>query len=181
MRKMIFTLLACSMLVLTACSNDNKEAEKDLSAEKDIVELVEEYSTGDFENLQASITSTELIVTYDDEKEEKYQLPEDKFFISIAPYEEVTHPCTNHSLTGCQGEMVKETFEVEIVDSNGNIVLDETMETMENGFIDLWLPRNDEYVVKINYEGKTAEEIISTYKDDRTCITTMQLEEAEEI
>nr|WP_277872126.1 CueP family metal-binding protein [Salisediminibacterium halotolerans] len=78
-------------------------------------------------------------------------------------------------MTGCQGEQVSETFEVYIEDEEGNVHVDKKMETLENGFIDLWLPREKSYNGKIaNDEVETTGEI-STFAGDNTCITTMQL------
>ncbi len=62
-----------------------------------------------------------------------------------------------------------------IEDEEGNIILDKTMNSKPNGFIDLWLPRNDTYNVAIQHDGETVESSISTYEGDDTCITTMQL------
>ena len=173
MRKMTILIFVISGLILSACSAGEEAA--DMETPTDIEQFVHEYSTGTFEDVSASITSNELIVTYTNNKEEIYELPADKFFLSIAPFEEVTHPCFDHSLTGCQGEMVNESFAVEIIDSEGDMIVNETMETMDNGFIDLWLPRNDDYEVKISHEDKTAEQTLSTYEGDGTCVTTMQL------
>lgn len=78
-------------------------------------------------------------------------------------------------MTGCQGELVEEEFEVYIEDEDGNVVVDKTMKSLENGFIDLWLPRDKDYRVTIAKDGKVAESELSTFKDDNTCITTMQL------
>lgn len=78
-------------------------------------------------------------------------------------------------MTGCQGEMVEEEFMIYIEDENGNVIVDQMMTSLENGFIDLWLPRNQSYVVKVEHDGRVAEAEITTYKDDATCITTMQL------
>lgn len=173
--KYIFFIII-SIALLGACSSSDENAKPvrgDVTT--DIEQLVHEYSVGSFEDVTASITSSELIVTDSNDEESRYDLPEDKFFLSIAPYIEQTHPCEIHSLTGCQGEMVSEVFNVEILDSDGNIVIDETMETMANGFIDLWLPRNDDYQVKVTHDGKKAEVHLSTFDGDQTCITTMQL------
>ena len=98
-----------------------------------------------------------------------------EFFVSIAPYVKETHPCEIHSLTGCQGELVNKEFNVYIQDEDGKVIIDETMTSLENGFIDIWLPREKTYQVRINYGEKTSETTISTFKDDNTCITTMQL------
>lgn len=80
-----------------------------------------------------------------------------------------------HSLTGCQGELIEKDFDVYIVDEDGNVVLDEKVPSFENGFIDLWLPRDQNFDVKISYNGKTVESTLSTFEGDNTCITTMQL------
>jgi hypothetical protein len=177
MKKWLIPILFISISFLAACGI--AEGTEDAKvASKDIEQLVHEYSTGDFDDVQASITSTELIVTDEDGEEERVALPEDKFFLSIAPYITETHPCVDHSLTGCQGEMTNEAVTIAITDSEGNIILDEVTETMENGFIDLWLPRNEEYKVSVSYKGDLkAETTLSTFEDDQTCITTMQLEE----
>ncbi|KKK37547.1 hypothetical protein WQ57_13730 [Mesobacillus campisalis] len=78
-------------------------------------------------------------------------------------------------MTGCQGELVEKEFDVYIEDSEGNVVLDEKVESLSNGFFDLWLPRDKSFVIKISHEGKTVESEFSTFAEDGTCITTMQL------
>lgn len=157
-------------LLLAACNNDELNEE----GTQDIKEKVHEYSVGDFGDVTASITSHELIVT-DNGKETSFDLPSEEFFVSIAPFVGVTHECAIHSLTGCQGELVEKDFDVYIQDEEGNIMMDEAIASLENGFIDLWLPRDKTYQVKIEYDGKTVESEIATFKGDNTCITTMQL------
>src|SRR5690625_1170302 len=161
------------ILIVAACSES--ESTSNENEPQDIKKVVQEYSIGDTDDVSASITSDELIVTDSDNKETTYNLPEDEFFVSIAPFVETTHPCTNHSLTGCQGELVEKEFDVYIEDEEGNVVVDETIVSLKNGFIDCWLPRDKSYNVKIQYDGKTAESEISTFEGDNTCITTMQL------
>jgi hypothetical protein len=78
-------------------------------------------------------------------------------------------------LTGCQGELIDQEFDVYIEDEEGNVVIDETLKSQANGFIDLWLPREKTYQVTIVHDGKTAELETSTFRGDNTCITTMQL------
>ena len=78
-------------------------------------------------------------------------------------------------MTGCQGEMVEEEFDVYIEDTEGNLILDETLKSQSNGFIDLWLPRDKTYRITIAHDGKTVKSEFSTFKNDDTCITTMQL------
>lgn len=141
----------------------------------DIEQLVHDFSVGNSQDQTASITSEQLIVTNSDENQVSYDLPEDKFFVSIAPYIEGTHPCAIHSLTGCQGEMADEEFIVYIEDSAGNVVRNETITSHANGFIDLWLPREDTYQVIITHDEKEVQAAVSTFNNDDTCITTMQL------
>lgn len=71
--------------------------------------------------------------------------------------------------------MADQEFDVYIEDEDGNVILDQTMKSQANGFIDFWLPRDKTYQVRIEYNGKTAESDLSTFKGDNTCITTMQL------
>lgn len=160
-----------SIILLVACSNKDEMKQVD-----DVKALVDEYSVGNFtDDHTASISSTELIITGDDESEEVFELPEDEFFVSVAPFVNETHPCDIHSLTGCQGELVDADFDIYIENEAGEIIVDETMNSGKNGFVDLWLPRDHTFSVKINYDGKTVESDLSTYEQDGTCITTMQL------
>nr|WP_130858844.1 MULTISPECIES: CueP family metal-binding protein [Gracilibacillus] len=157
------------LLILASCSNND-----DTTAETDIKSLIHDYSTDQRTAVNASVDATHLTVEEDSEQAQ-YELPEDEFFVSIAPYVHTTHPCTFHSLTGCQSELTNATFDVYIEDTDGNVILDDTIESFDNGFIDLWLPRNQTFDVTITFEDKQTEATISTFEDDATCITTMQL------
>lgn len=88
---------------------------------------------------------------------------------------EQTHPCAIHSLTGCQGELVNEEFDVYIEDLEGNVIVDEKIKSHSNGFIDLWLPRDKTYRITIANDGKEVKSEISSFENDNTCITTLQL------
>ncbi|WP_440895000.1 CueP family metal-binding protein [Amphibacillus sp. Q70] len=170
-KSILFMLI--SALFLVACQSDDSTA-IDESVD-DIKALVHEYSVGNIDDEVASITGTELIVTPEDGNEVTYSLPEDEFFVSIAPYINQTHPCTYHNLTGCQSELIEEELDVYIEDSEGNAVLDEKVTTLANGFFDLWLPRDETYQIMIQYQDMEVEAEISTFEEDATCITTMQL------
>src|SRR5690625_2502091 len=177
MKKKFVAIILMMVVFLVACNGKsaNEAQESKENVPEDIKELVEDYSVGNITDQSASITSTELIVTDNDNTEVIYDLPEEEFFVSIAPFINETHPCDIHSLTGCQGELVDQEFDLQIKDSTGNIILDEMKRTEANGFIDLWLPRNETYNVIITQDGKTTESEISTFEEDNTCITTMQL------
>ena len=172
MKKSIIAVVSLwSILLLVGCDSEKKSNNE----VQDIRKMVQEYSASSNEGVSASITSNNLIVKDEDDKKKTYDLPEEEFFVSIAPYVNETHPCEVHSLTGCQGEMVNADFDVMIQDEEGNVIVDETMTSLDNGFIDIWLPRNQTYQVKINYGEKATESKISTFEGDNTCITTMQL------
>jgi hypothetical protein len=181
MKRTIFAIgLAASMLLAGCASSDegNVTAEPETAAPnevQDIKKLVNDYSVGNIEDQKAAINSHQLIVTDSDESQVTYDLPEDEFFVSIAPYIDSTHPWQTHSLTGCQGELVEEEFDVLIEDEEGNVILEEKVTSQANGFIDLWLPRDMTYQVTINQDGKVAEQELSTFEGDDTCVTTMQL------
>ena len=166
------------VFILAACNGKNVNEESSINEKNpaDIKKLVQDYSASKMnDNQTASITSQQLIVTDSNNDKTVYALPKDEFFVSIAPYVNETHPCKDHSLTGCQGEMVDKEFDVFIEDANGNTVLDKTLKSQSNGFIDLWLPRDQKYRITIEQDGKKVESEFSTYEEDGTCITTMQL------
>ncbi|WNS46408.1 CueP family metal-binding protein [Paenibacillus sp. MMS20-IR301] len=140
-----------------------------------IKQMVADYSSRSITSESASITSTQLIVDSGGPGEAAYALPEDEFFLSVAPYVNKTHPCATHSLTGCQGELPNEEFEVYIEDAEGKEVMNGAVKSQPNGFIDLWLPRDQKLQITITRDGKQAKTDISTFESDDTCLTTMQL------
>src|SRR5690625_4751303 len=173
MKKYMSIVIALiTMIFLVAC----EDSEIIDDAHLDIKELVHEYTIGEFDpnNISASINSHQLVVQEADE-EKIYDLPEDEFFVSIAPFISETHECAIHSLTSCQGELVEETFHVTVKAEEGDAIVDEEMKTFANGFIDLWLPRDEYLTVTIEQDGEVAESNISTLEGDDTCTTTMQL------
>lgn len=174
--KLITSLLLASSL-LAACSGNSQDEGAPVKENKsaDVKEMVNDFSARKLTAENASITSQQLIVTDKSGKETIYELPKDEFFVSIAPYNNETHPWSNHSLTGCQGELANEEFDVYIEDNDGNVVVDKTVTSLENGFIDFWLPRDKTYQIEITHDGKKAESEISTFENDATCITDMQL------
>ncbi|HHE5698983.1 TPA: copper-binding periplasmic metallochaperone CueP [Citrobacter amalonaticus] len=122
----------------------------------------------------ASITSTELKLASDGQI---YTLPlGEKFYLSFAPYQQQTHPCFNHSLSGCQGEMPDTTFNVKVTDKKGDVLIQKPIKSYQNGFIGVWLPRNIEGTIEVSYNGKTASHAIATKDDSQTCLTELRLQ-----
>lgn len=111
----------------------------------------------------------------DHKSQEILDISNEQFYLSVAPFENSTHPCGIHSLSGCQGEMINKEFDVVIQDINGNTIVDEKIESYKNGFFGVWLPRGLKGTITVGYEGKSATTTIDTYKDSDTCLTTLQL------
>ncbi|SFE74027.1 hypothetical protein SAMN05192532_103319 [Alteribacillus iranensis] len=87
-KRLAALLIGLVFASLAACSNDDGQAGEELA--DDIKNIVNDYSTGEAQTASASITSHELIIQ-SSEGEATYDLPEDEFFVSIAPYEKETH------------------------------------------------------------------------------------------
>ncbi len=172
----MFAVTLFGATLLAACNGESAiEENTSKIIETDIKEMVHDYSVRNMTAKSVSITSQQLYVSDQDGKDTVYDLPEDEFFVSIAPYINETHPCDNHNLTGCQGELINKDFKVYIEDTEGKVVVDDTLTSQVNGFFDLWLPRDEKYLIKIEHEGKKVESEFSTFENDGTCITTMQL------
>ena len=125
----------------------------------------------------ASVRSDRLVVTNPDQSQYTELLfDNDEFYLSIAPFINVTHECYFHSLTTCVGELQNKTVNVTVTNvATGVVVLSEERTTFDNGFLGLWLPRNSELTIEISYEGQIAVSVVHTAADSPTCITTMQL------
>lgn len=94
MRLKIIAVILLIPIFLVACNGTSTEEEtrpKDNEA-MDIKELVQHYSEGNITDESAYITSTQLIIIESDDNEIVYDLPEDEFFVSIAPFINETHP-----------------------------------------------------------------------------------------
>jgi hypothetical protein len=103
-------------------------------------------------------------------------LPDDLFYLSVAPYVEHTHDCYYHSLTTCQGELAGETMHVTITDRDtGEVLVNGATDTFDNGFVGFWLPAGIDATIQVEYAEYTASQDISTGPHDPTCLTTVQL------
>ena len=167
MRILFMVLMVALLGFLVGCADDSA------LNETEVKELVADLSGSDKVSA-ASIDDQELKVENEGETS-VYPLPEDEFFVSIAPYETYTHPCEIHSLTGCQGELAEKELKITVTDEQGKVHVDQLMTTPANGFIDLWLPREQTYTVEIEADGKSGELRFSTFSGDPTCLTTMAL------
>jgi len=115
-------------------------------------------------------------ITFVNEEETfKVNLLNEDFYIAIAPYHTNTHPWLYHNATGCSGELKDVKFDVKIITNKGEVIVDESISSLKNGFFEVWLPRNIEATMIVEYNGLSNISEISTYSGDPTCITTTKL------
>jgi hypothetical protein len=122
-----------------------------------------------------TLTTEAIEFRYPDGEQVNIPLGNDEVAIAVAPYRMSTHPCSEHSVTGCSGELAKMEFSVMVTDAEGSVVLSETISTGDNGFFELWLPRDQTLELVVSSSLGTARRDVSTYIDSPTCITDMQL------
>lgn len=126
-------------------------------------------------DLIASVRPRELVLS-DGVSEHALALPDEEFYVSVAPYVDQTHECYFHSLTTCQGELVEQDVTVRVVDDAGEVLLDEVRTTFANGFVGMWLPRGVSGTIEITQAGRSGKVELSTVDDeDATCVTTLRL------
>ena len=129
-------------------------------------------------DLMASVRPGALVLSDTTEGGEvELDLPEDLFYLSMAPYVDRTHDCFHHSLTSCMGELRGEEVTVTITDdADDTVLVEETAPTFDNGFVGYWLPSDIDATVTVEYEGRSGSTPISTGADDPTCLTTLALD-----
>ena len=79
-------------------------------------------------------------------------------------------------MSSCQGELAEKLFNVTAVDQDGIVLVSESVETLRNGFFELWLPRKRLIKLKIQGLNRIAEGTISTFDASKTCVTTFRLQ-----
>lgn len=126
-------------------------------------------------NLMASVRPDELVLMDDVNNQTTLPLPDDMFYVSIAPYAAQTHDCFFHSLTTCLGELANADLEITIVGDDGAEIAAGTYTTNDNGFVGLWLPRDISGTITIVAGEQTVTAPIATGADDPTCVTTLQI------
>ena len=201
MKRLISLAAACTAAAtLSACSTESpvpSEASKSAASSTDIQQVPAEEILAEFDlegldgpeiidkldhmpkeerpsDLHASALPNELVLT-SEQGQASLPLPEDKLYVSIAPYMTQTHDCFNHSLTTCTGELSKEDIHVTITDDAGKELVNEDTTTFDNGFIGYWLPADKKGTITIEQDGKTGEVPLDTTEEGATCITTLQM------
>ena len=179
--KIINIIIGLMLLALISCSNttdpnyDQKYNELSSLEIKDAITLVNKWKFSNPE-ITSYITTTELKVVFPDGREINTSLPDDEMFVAVAPYITNTHSCATHYFSSCQGEMVQKELRLKVTDSQQQIIYDDIIKTMKNGFFEMWLPRNKSFTFHLEFEGKSSDITIESYNDSKTCITTGRLE-----
>ncbi len=125
--------------------------------------------------VQSSVTTEGVTFVFPDGFRRLVAMPIDQVMIAVAPYRNKTHPCATHTMSTCQGELAGAPVDVLARREDGTVLIRETMTTLANGFIELWLPRDLEVRLTLQAEGLAAEGVIRTHRGSDTCITTMKL------
>lgn len=146
----------------------------------DSAEIIEQLDTTALSerpsDLIASVRPDALLLSDDQGREVALPMPEDKVYLSIAPYESQTHDCYFHSLTTCVGELSNAEVKVTLTAEDGEVIVDDATRTYDNGFVGVWVPRGFSGTLEVTHDGRTGSTPISTVNtDDPTCITTLQL------
>lgn len=202
---LVLTALLATAVALTGCSNEEPGAAQSGATEPNSAQSADQSSSADTiladhglatadarqvidtldaqpvaerpSDLIASVRPGQLQLSDDQGREASLPLPDDAFYLSVAPYVSQTHECHFHSLTTCKGELGDTPVHVTVTDRDtGQVVVDEVLTTFDNGFVGLWLPRGIEATLTISTDGRSATTAISTSGDeDPTCLTTLQL------
>lgn len=117
----------------------------------------------------------ENVILSDGTVEVSVPLPQDSYYVAVAPYLTSTHECYYHSLATCQGELTGEQVRITITGDDGTVLVDQTATTYTNGFVGFWLPRDIAGTIEVSFEDYTGTVPFSTSDGSPTCITTLQL------
>lgn len=182
-------LLAVALL-FTACADGSDQSsdvaessQQDLLASHGLEDMDAVQIIDELDRVPLAERSTELIasvlpdrlVLSSETEELAMQLPEDSFYLSIAPYIDQTHECYYHSLTTCVGELSEVDVDVTITDHSGEVLVDEQRATFDNGFVGVWVPTGTSGTIEISYEDMTGSTEFATDAQAATCITDLQL------
>lgn len=126
--------------------------------------------------VQSEVTTRGISFLFPDGFRRLVALPPGQVLIAVAPFRDKTHPCETHTMSSCQGELIGVPIDVLAQSSDGMVLIQETMTTPANGFIELWLPRDQEVRLTLRAGSLAAEELLSTADGSKTCLTTMRLQ-----
>ena len=177
-------------LLLNGCAADTEQAANTAEtsvqtlieahdlAGMDAVEMIDHLDRVPMEerptDLLASVMPDQLVLASATE-ELALELPDDSFYLSIAPFVNQTHECHYHSLTTCVGELSNQVVDLTVTDDSGEVLVHEQRTTFDNGFVGVWVPADSSGTIEITYDGMTGTTSFSTGSESATCIADLQL------
>lgn len=180
MRSAVLSASAAVLLLVPGCAG-GPEQDPLLRAHglegastEEVVEQLDRTHEDRDAGLAGSVTYDEVVLD-DGTTRTTLPMPEDRFYLAVAPWTTTTHECFSHSLSGCQGELVGEEFDVRITDDSGAVLVEEDVTSYENGFVGFWLPKDITGTLEVSSEQGRAVEEFATSPDSPTCLTTVQL------
>jgi len=177
--KNIFIILLITLLFFS-CEDDSVTNYEELNNEitsldiLDAIHLANKWANK-YPDITIYVTYTQLIIEYPNNTNAFIPIPENQMYVVIAPYIETTHACETHYISSCQGELKETEFDLIIKEKDGAIFFDGSMTSLKNGFIELWLPKNNEFDLSIFLNSQKVQLNINTFETGITCITTAKL------
>lgn len=181
MKPVLLSLPAAALLVATGCAAGTPGAEGLLRehglqglSTQEVVERLDATHEDRDAGLAGSVGYDKVVLT-DGNAETTLPMPEDEFYLAVAPWTTTTHECFQHNLAGCQGELVGADLDVRITDASGTVLVDEAVTTHDNGFAGFWLPKDIAGTIEVSSDAGRAAAEFTTSQDSPTCLTTLRL------
>lgn len=181
MRTAVLSVAAAVLLLVPGCAGGSSGPDALLqehglegASTQEVVDRLDRTHEDRDAGLAGSVGYDEVVLS-DGTAETSLPMPEDRFYLAVAPWTTTTHECFSHSLAGCQGELVGEDFDVRITDDSGAVLVDGSVTSYENGFVGFWLPKDITGTLEIGSDRGSAVEEFATSPDSPTCLTTVQL------
>ncbi|HEY8498236.1 MAG TPA: CueP family metal-binding protein [Limnochordales bacterium] len=132
------------------------------------------------ESVESFVTTEAVHFRWPDGRQAAVPLPAQSMYVAVAPYLEHTHPCTVHYISSCRAELAGVPFVVTARTADGRVVLQQTLTSLPNGFVELWLPRGMDLVLTVEWpEARlVGQGRIVTGADAPTCVTDIRLARA---
>lgn len=180
----------CALGSLTACAPESSAPTGDASSSAaaagplealealsavEIIDTLEAVPVAERTMEYTASVRPDRVILSDGSSETAVEIPDDLFYLSVAPYVDQTHECFFHSLTTCRGELGGATLDVTVTAEDGEVLVDETVQAADNGFVGLWLPRGVQATIEVSDGERSATADIATGADDPTCVTTLRM------
>jgi len=178
---LVASVVVAGLLALGGCQGGGADPAQDLVSQilkldaRQALALANEWRTSR-PDISSTLTARAVEFVLPNGEQVSVPLPADQMVVAVAPYVMSTHPCEIHSISGCPGEMAGASMRVHAETTDGTVLMDEMRTAMDDGFIELWLPRDSEIDLAIEALGLLAEGRITTYDTSNTCVPELRLQ-----